>query len=444
MKHANASAIQVTTLKTRFPFLPASRGALGLFLGFVASTPQAGADERPTVMEAVTVSAPKTHTLFMGADISLSLGGELYPVRDVVGASWVLSIGGQEKLVSTKEAATNLKITPNLKLAEGSATIAGFNRVKAYTFANDPSVIITKRLTKAGMDTAMLEGVAQDARDYTDTVSNKVLGPSRIFAYSDKQFGDQAIQALANGGFKSSLNSDAGNAAVKYARHQEQIAVANTSSELEGLGLPTTQGLDAMDVDFVITSSKPLYNPYVVTITRFHPKNEKPGVVQNLVYAEALNPIGVHPLRVHLAEEGFPFDYEVVDFQLHLYDRGAEVATSMSNDRVEMTRDEAFQYVKMEYMDSHRGSTLPPTPAMGILPAALPARLAAGDYASPFFVKVSREGTGDEIYADRACSKRIDDPFLESVMRNIRFKPALAHGRTVPGVAEVDLGKLQI
>jgi hypothetical protein len=158
----------------------------------------------------------------------------------------------------------------------------------------------------------------------------------------------------------------------------------------------------------------------------------------------ALNPIGTNPLRVHLVEEGFSYDYEIVDFQLHIYDRGMEVATNMSASRVDLTRDEAFQYVKIEYIDKHRADTLPAVPAMGRIPAALPARLAAGDYNAPFFVKVSREGLGDEAFADSACTKKIDDPFLESVVRDIRFKPALAKGKAVPGVAEVNLTKLQI
>jgi hypothetical protein len=401
----------------------------------LASGVAAGAaDERPTVMQAVTVSEPKTHMLFMGADIAVTLGGELYPVRDVVGASWVLLIGGQEKLISTKESSTNIKITPNLKLSEGSASVTELHRLQSYSFANDPSVITTTRMTSSGMNTALLEGVALDAAHYADTLGNKALGGAQVLALGDKQFGAAAY--LHDMGTYEDP--------VKWAQRMERNAVANTRSEAEGLGPATSRGLDALSVDFAISSTKPLYNPYVVTITRFHPKGAKPGVVQNHIYAEALNPIGPQPLRVHLEEEGFPFDYEVVDFQMHIYNRGVEVATSMSANRVDLTRDEAFMYVVLEYVNAHRGATLPPVPAMGHLPSALPTRLAAGDYASPFYVKVSRDGLGDESFADAACTRRLEDPFLESVVKELRFKPALANGNPVPGVAQVDLGKLQI
>jgi hypothetical protein len=408
-------------------------------------------DEKPTVMEAMTVDAAKTHTLFMGVDIAVSLGSDLYPVKDVVGASWVLSIGGQEKLVSTKDAATNLKITPNLKLTEGSASIVGFSRIQAYSFANDPRVILTKRLTKSGMTTAMLQGVAQDAQNYADTVGNTALGPAQIAADSDKQFGDVALENLAKVNFKSTLagkGSGSGGVsqilAIRYANHEMDMANQNAKSEGEPLGQATTQGLDAMNVDFTISSANPLLNPYVVTMTRYHPKGAKPNVVQSHIYAEALNPIDSHPQRVHFVEEGFPFDYELVEFQMHIYNNGAEVATSLSADRVDLTRDEAFEYVKMEYIDAHHGATLPPIPAMGKLPSELPRRLAAGDYTNTFYVRVSRDGLGAQSFADRGCKKKIDDPFLDSVVTKLRFKPALALGKPVEGIAEVNLGKLQI
>ncbi|HZZ18525.1 MAG TPA: hypothetical protein VFE25_04110 [Opitutaceae bacterium] len=371
--------------------------------------------------------------LFMGADISVTLGGEPYPVRDVVGASWVLMIAGQEKLISTKQAATNIRITPNLKLSEGSATIVNFSRMASYTFANDPSVILTRRMANTAMTTALLQGVALDAEHYTDTLQNNGLGGAQSFVTADKQFGDPMV-------FRMGPSEDA----LKFARRMERVAHANAESATIGVGPSTSRGLDAMNIDFTISSPKPLYNPYVVTMTRFHPKDAKPGLVQNLIYAEALNPVGDKPLRVHIEEDGFPFDYEVVDFQLHVYNRGVEVATSISPNRSDMTRDEAFDYVVAEYIKAHPGATRPPVAAMGHMPAALPTRLAAGDYVSPFYVRVSSEGMGDEVFADAACTKKMEDPFLDSVVKELRFKPALDRGKPAPGIAEVNLGKLQI
>jgi len=59
-------------------------------------------------------------------------------------------------------------------------------------------------------------------------------------------------------------------------------------------------------------------------------------------------------------------------------------------------------------------------------------------------VKVSKDGLADEAYTDPACTRRVDDPYLDSVVKRIRFKPALNSGRPVDGFATVNLGKLAI
>ena len=167
-------------------------------------------------------------------------------------------------------------------------------------------------------------------------------------------------------------------------------------------GKIATSGLDAMDVEFDIRSSKPLHNPYVVTMTRFHARNSRPGMVQNMVYAQSLHPIDEHLSHVHFVEEGFPFDYELIDFQLHIYNRGEEIATNVAADRVELTREEAFEYVKSEYIGAHSKDTLPAMPAMAKLPADLPAKLAQNKYSAAYYVKVSKDGAADEAYLDAA------------------------------------------
>ncbi len=421
---------------------------------------------KPVVMEPVVVGEAKTHTLFMGADISVNLDKSLYPVRNVIGSSWVIVINGKDEVVSAKRAPLNLKITPSLKLTEVAATLEGFRRVPAYSYANDPSVLLTRGLSQAASTNADLLAVSANAQHVADTATNKALGPMAGFAASDNQFGDAALRIQAGsskgapyvvpkGGY---TGADVGAFIAQYtaaaaisqarviavAQQGAASAASQTANGDEPAGRLVTEGMDAMDIEFDVASPRTLNTPYVVTMTRFRTPGSKPGVVQNLVYAQALDPIYSHPTHVHFTEEGFPFNYELVDFQLHLYDRGQEIATNISSRRVELTRDEAFEYVKMEYISSHANETLPAVAAMGRLPAELPTRLAAGKYADTFFARVSKDGLADEPYADAQCSRAIEDPFLRSVVKSLRFKPALARGKPVEGIASLNLGKLQI
>jgi hypothetical protein len=440
----------------------------------VAPAARMGADtsnDKPVSMDAVVVKGEKTHTLFMGADIAVNLDKDLYPVRDVLGSSWVISISGREKIVSAKQAPMNLKITPNLKLTENSATITSFKKAQAYTFENDPSVRLTRAMSQSGMDNFGAQEVSDAARDKLDTMlGNPAMAP---LVASDQQFGADAIMTTAkydgaethpgpagtyptvSGAVPTATEStiggyfgNAGYSTMGLEAAQAQISANNEATQTQngnevGARLRKT-GLDAMEVEFDISSEKHLYNPYIVTMTKFHSSGGKPGMVRNLIYAEALHPIDSHPLHVHLVEGGFPFDFEVIDFQIHIYDRGVEIATNLADKRVELTREEAFDYVKFEYIGAHKYDTLPATPAMGKLPADLPTKLAAGNYGSAYYVKVNSDGFARGAFYDEGCTRPVDDDYLQTVVKELRFKPALDKGKPIDGVASVNLGKLAI
>ena len=347
--------------------------ALTFGAALTASASAADEGKPPVMMDSVVVSEAKTHTLFMGADISVDFQNDLCPVKDVFGASWVILVDGQERHISTKEATVGLQCTPSLKLTDTFATVAHFMKTPGYSFENDPSYKITRGLTRAAVTSSMLQGVAQDRQDREDTEANNALGPASVFAQSDQQFGSDAIMHTAQitgaivhypkaqPGARGPPSNPLVPAAGPPVQAEINDAFAMAASATEALPSQVTSlGHDAMDVAFDVSSDKPLHNPYVVTIARFHPKGTKPGTVQNLVYAQALDPIDAHPVRVQFEETGYPPEYELLDFQFHLYNKGKEVATSISDKRVDMTRDEAFEYVKMEYMSVHRSDTLPP------------------------------------------------------------------------------------
>jgi hypothetical protein len=429
-----------------------------------------------TTMPAYTVdeaSSTKTHTLFMGADIAINLDRDIYRVQDVVGSNWVIDIKGQEREISSRKAPVNLKVTPNLKLTEVSATIVGFKRVQAYSYANDPSVLLTKGLNQSASISNDLRAIAENAQHRVDVASSNNMGGAAVFAGADDQFSANALLNTAKytysnlhstgvgaGGLPTTAgtaptatsntlgqgaNESAGQfMAAGLAQEGANIASTQTANGNEPAGKIASSGMDAMDVEFDIRSAKPLHNPYVVTMTKFKTPSTRAGMVQNMIYAQSIHPIDEHLSHVHFVQEGFPPNYELIDFQMHVYNRGQEVATNIAADRVELTRDEAFEYIKMEYVSAHLKDTLPAAPVMAKLPADLPSHLAQGQYAKAFYVKVSKDGLADEAYTDPACTRRIDDAYLDSVVKRVRFKPALNNGKPVDGVATLQLGKLSI
>ncbi len=380
----------------------------------------------------------KTHTLFMGADIAISLDKGLYPVRDVIGSSWVIDISGEERVVSAKQTPLSLKITPSLKLTDISATIAGYTRKQAYSFANDPSVRVTRGLDAAEATSVDLMSIANDVQHIADTASNKALGNAGLFATADSP--------LATGPLKiemAAIAEAAGRNTTIFQLAADAVALQTQNGNEAGSRLGQT-GLDAMEVEFDVASAKPLPKPYIVTVTLFHPKGSKPGTVQNLIFAKELHPIDAHPTHVHFVEGGFPYGFEVVDFQMHLYDRGREVATTVSSKRVPLTRDDAFEYIKIEYLAAHKGATLPAAPALALLPPELSSGLPAGSFPGTFYVRVSKDGRADGAFSDPICSKPIEDAYCGQIVRALRFFPALTKGNAVDGIASLNLAQLKI
>jgi hypothetical protein len=365
-------------------------------------------------------SAPRTYTLFEGANISVHVDKDLYPVRDVDGADWVVDENGKDTVISGKSGPVDLKIVPALKLTEDTVTIAGFRRTAAYTFANDPEVKLTRGISQAADVNAGYQAAASQA----SAVNPLIFGSA---ATSGTHTG-------TNGALAQDTSGDAAASATAGA----------DASDVSTMVQDSTGGHDAMDVEFDISSPRPLEDPYIITMTLFHPKASEPGVVQSLVYAKALAPIGDKPTKIHFTEEGFPIDYAVTNFQIHLYNHGIEVGTNVSEKHKEMSPDQAFDYVKGLYLQAHKSDTMHAVPVMAELPTDLRARIAMGKDSETIYVKVSKDGLADEAFADPACSKKIEDPYLDSVVRTVRFKPALDQGKPVEGVASLNLSQLRI
>ena len=69
-----------------------------LLLVFLAAT-----SARATAAPETTAAEPKTHTLFMGADLDLRVAGDFCRVQDVSGDSFVVNVNGSERLVHREE-----------------------------------------------------------------------------------------------------------------------------------------------------------------------------------------------------------------------------------------------------------------------------------------------------------------------------------------------------
>jgi hypothetical protein len=397
-------------MNTPFPFSCRRRpGALrrlalaGVFCGLLVSISFGEGEHR-------------MYTLFEGADILIGQGGALHSVRDISGGAWVVSEKGQPVAISASAGPVSMKINPLQKLSDVSVTMADLKVEGSYTLANDPEVKLTRSLAEAASLNAGDAAAANQANAGT------------IVTMSGNNSGN-----VPNGG-----HTNLGPAT------QTPVATTNENDEIAYQGWDGSAGFDLLNVAFKVSSAKPLADPYIVVITKFHPPGSEAGSFRNLIYAKALNPISAQAQEIKFVQSGFPPGFQLLRVEIHLYDRGQEFATSLSQNRREMTLPEAFEYTRDAYLRTHKTDTLPATPVMvDILPADFKEKLAQGLYSGVVYVKVSKSGVGEDAYSDPECSKRIDDPYLDSVVKCIRFEPALENGKAIEGSSALNLSRLR-
>jgi hypothetical protein len=381
----------------------------------------------------VNAPAPtaKPYTLFLGAEVSVERQKQYYRVKDVDLGAFLIAVKGEPVRVPMDRGRVNLKVDPALKLTEQSANIADLKAERAYTPARDPiRKFVREQPGIAGMAAV---GKAMEAYDFAlrQQAAGQLGAAARTgFGNLPSTPGDSAVNQALQGIDRTLFttnHSDMYNPGYFAGRAQEELA---------------KQLFDAMDVRFTVSSERPLSHPYLLLITTFRPVDATPGAVQNWIYAQELPPVGPKPQKVHIQQGGFPEGFELKHCSVHLYNDGVEIATNVASKRVPLTRDEAFQYVVMEHLSSHKGANVAASLVLNQLPPDLRDRVVRGDYGGTYYVRVSRDGLGMGIFHDHACARPVDDGYLVNLVKDLRFRPALEKGKPVESIYPLSLAPL--
>jgi hypothetical protein len=386
---------------------------------------------------AVKPEPPKTHVLFMGADLDVQREKKYYRVEDVMGSELKVHIGKREVFVPTRGRQTGLKVDHELKLSTTSVKLDNLQSGPAYTPANDP---VRKMIAASGAAGGM--AAVQDLA-YGRMIQAEMMFSSATNALSRTPEGSasrgqvQAAYNAAQAEYQASAQqAEAGNNFMMSDQ-------ANTGGYVERMNKEKDLGnFDAMDVSFKVSSPVELDDPYMVILFKFQPRDAKPGDEGILIHAKSLPPIGPKPQYVRAFEGGLPIGFKFLDCSVHIYNRGEEVATNVSPNRVELTRDEAQLYMMMEYIGAHKGATVPAVAVAGSLPIPRRQQLSLDQLNRTCYAKVAKDGHLMGAYADEGCTLQLDDQGALAAIGEIFFNPSLAEGKPVEGVARFRLADL--
>ena len=407
-----------------FPRIHANPAASATILGLAllgSLAPRTGA-------ETTKPDAAHELVLFMGLDLSVKEGKRFYQVEDVDGSEFVISVDGKNKFVRTRMQSNNLKIGRDLKIAPVSVQLDDMEGQAGYTPAADPRLKFDRRSGAAIGAEAASRLAEYNVTEITDTLSK--INP----AYDGSN---------RKGQLEAAREVEQSNLA--RAEYHLSSDYSSTPSMANDLAKELAEGnFDMVDVSFRISSPEPLDDPYMVVLVEFQPRGAKPGESSLLIHAKALDPIDTKPKYIRVREGGMPVGFKFLRHEVHIYNRGREVATNASSKRVELTREEARLYLVIEHIGANKGATLDPVPVTGCLTASMLKGIAPELLNQACYVQISKEGQVRGVFADVGASRPIADAAITRLMDKAMFKPALAAGQPVDGVVRVRLADLTL
>ena len=85
-------------------------------------------------------TAAKPYVLFMRTDVAVEQDKKLYPVKDVHGRMFIISVKGKPVSVPMTGESHKLEFQHGLTLARASASLTGLESGRAYTARQDPKM----------------------------------------------------------------------------------------------------------------------------------------------------------------------------------------------------------------------------------------------------------------------------------------------------------------
>jgi hypothetical protein len=372
---------------------------------------------------------PRDHTLFVGLDLLIPVGGKYYEILRIENNAAVIRVGGALQRVP-------------------------FERIHGYQL---------RRVLKVGGILANLDHI-QSGRAYTplnDPTRAWHHRESELTGYEDDQVSNAAQNAMFNayynhnGAGEAAELSGAFNAAqlgAPGALYVEQPGggvywgktVGNTSASLSDPGMYANQIqgelaknlFDAIEVSFEVSSPRELEDPYAVILAEFR-ESEKATETARWIYIKPLAPIESYPTRVHILQGGFPRGFALGKVQAYLYDRGREIPTSASANRASLTRTQVVKYAMAQYLAQHKGQTGPPTPMHDSAPAGLKDELDPSQLHQMDEVDVGPDGSVLRVSSptDSGGVSRS----VEAAWKGLCFYPALKDGKPAAATVEARL-----
>jgi hypothetical protein len=187
-------------------------------------------------------------------------------------------------------------------------------------------------------------------------------------------------------------------------------------------------GFDAFEVSFRVSSPEPLRD--MLGLMRLDVRDSASPTPVSVLKFFNLRDVGPKPRKVTLLQSGLPRGFAVAGYTIHLYLDGQELPTDLSQNRIEVSREEAHQFLVLRHTSANAHATLSAQLIPELVPDSTRAGLRATDPALTVEFQIDQNGkvtaaSTSVVAADSALDH------LNDLLRNIFFLPALQNGRPV-------------
>lgn len=393
-------------------FLPRARGRTGTHVALAATLALAGAVFRLPV----AADDAKTHVLYLGADFSVNWRGKAGRIVDVEqDTSLVLEVDGVRTHLRSASAGLAIQMEPKMKLGDDLATLVDVEGIAAFSAANNPHESSERGAAMAQDASALADLAALNLRNTEMSVgatdAERVADPSQ-----------RAHLGSAQQTYRDSLHAN--NAGPN-------TLVGQSAGDV---------GHDAFRLSFTVATPRALRRPYAMVFVRYLEQPDNPKSARIRILPLTLTRVDAKPRRYHLLQAGLPRGYHLDRFSLHIFEDGAEIATTASSKRVALSLEEAFQYTLVTHLVDPGDATQPAGPAREFWPPDLTTRLDEANRDRLVYLRVNPDGHTNAAFHDEAGRLPISDADIIRLLPELRFLPALDKGKPVPAMCRVNLG----
>ena len=433
-----------------------------LLVGFVLNAMALSQENAPIA------PATKDHVLFVGTDLSVKQDGKFY---HVVGATKkTLKIEKDHALADVRlSGGANIRINKGVKLSNLSATIG---HVQTESVDRESA-----RAQLAAMHASM--ALTNEVSDHEDRLNGPMTVLSAVAIRPHPEFARRGTESFEN--FKQ-IEADATAAYVAALPALDQLRTSTSTflaqniihadpiddevtldaSALPGLNLlggsaigesrssastsaalsqnNVPSGSAEVDLTFDVSSPEPIENAYIVVVANYASPGKSSEVARQISAREFAH-IDSHPQRVKMRHAASINRLPFKKFDIGLFANGQEVATNLSEKRLTLTNDQAFQFFLIDYLSTHQGATLPPTPMLMTPRAEFRRQVEKTETNQTIYANVDKTGNVLSTSTDAAGTQRLSSS-VESALQKVRFLPALNNGTPVEGRIKVTLAQL--